>query len=452
MKRVLFVTYAFPPMAAVGGRRIVDFCKYLPEYGWEPVVLTVKGGSNTAWDDTQLDKVAHVKVYRSPIYLPMLPKNGRRPGPKRQYTGAQAEIPSAAVPTQASAIRSMRRAVGSLLRIPDEINFWIPLGLAAGIRAVRKEKVAAVVSSSPPVSGHVLASLLARVRGCPHVVDFRDLWTLNHTYAYRQHTPTSKRVDAALERWVLRKAARIVTASPGFEDQLRLHLSGSLADRLVTITNGFDYDEIDLNREFVPRDSSRMRIVYTGSLYSDFNPVFFLECLAEWMKRSAIDPGTIQVDFYGNCEYDYSDFLAGLGLARTVTFHGFVSHTALPAIVEQADYQLLLLSFKPQHAPVIPAKLFEYLAAPARILALTPRGTTADLIARYEAGEVLSEPDREKMSGIFDRMYRDWRESARRPKKYRYIREIDRKFLAERFAGELDRVTASRLGPGVAAE
>ena len=432
-------------MAAVGGRRIVDFCRYLPKFGWEPVVLTVKGGHNSAWDEAPLQKAPDTIIYRSPIYLPLLQKNTGKPRPKAKYAGVTVETQSEARPEPSSPLRKLRRFAASMVRIPDEINCWIPLGLATGLRAVRREKVSAIVSSSPPASAHILASLMSRISGCPHVVDFRDLWTLNHTYVYRGHPPSVKKLDAALERWVLNRAEGIITASPGFETQMRSHLGGSLADRLVTITNGFDYAEIDRDREIVTSDRTRLRILYTGSLYSDFNPVFFFECLAEWLKDSRIDPATIQVDFYGNSEYDYSDFLGKLGLGQVVVFHGFVPHADLLPIVEQADYLLLLLSFKRQHAPVIPAKLFEYLAAPARILALTPEGTTADLIAKYKAGEVLCEPDRPKMISILDRIYRQWCDTKAASRKYRYIREIDREYLAERLARELNRITESRL-------
>jgi glycosyltransferase involved in cell wall biosynthesis len=430
-------------MAAVGGRRIVDFCKYLPQFGWEPVVLTVKGGTNTSWDEAPLQKAPNTKIYRSPTYEPLLRKNVRRPSPKAKYPGAVAETPVGARSERYSPLRNLRRFVGSALRIPDEMNFWIPLGLFTGLNAVRREKISAIVSSSPPASAHVLASLLSRIGRCPHIVDFRDLWTLNHTYVYRDHPAALKKLDAFLERWVLKRASRIVTASPGFEKQMSSHLAGTLSDRLVTITNGFDYDEVDCNREFAPRDRSRMHILYAGSLYSDFNPVFFLESLAEWIQSSGIDPATIQVDFYGNVEYDYADFLTRLGLNQVVVFHGFVPHADLLPIVEQADYLLLLLSFKNQHAPVIPAKLFEYLASPGRILALTPKGTTADLISKYQAGEILCEPDRQKMTAILDRIYSEWRNTDHTPRKYRYIKEIDRKYLAECLAGELDRITAA---------
>jgi glycosyltransferase involved in cell wall biosynthesis len=405
--------------------------------------LTVKGGTNSAWDDAPLLKAPDTIVYRSPIYVPLLAKSTGKPKPKARYTGVTVEN-QAARSEPASPIRRLRRFAGSLIRIPDEINFWIPLGLVTGLRAIRRENVAAIVSSSPPASGHILASLISRLSGCPHVVDFRDLWTLNHTYVYRGFPPSIKKLDATLERWVLKRAERIVTASPGFEVQMRSHLGGSLADRLVTITNGFDYAEIDREREIVPADRTRMRILYTGSLYSDFNPVFFFECLAEWIKNSKIDPATIAVDFYGNSEYDYSEFLNKLGLGQAVVFHGFVPHAELLPKVEQADYLLLLLSFKNQHAPVIPAKLFEYLASPARIIALTPEGTTADLIAKYRAGEVLCQADRPKMIAMLDGIYNEWRETNGTPRRYRYIREIDREYLAERLAGELDRLTESR--------
>ena len=346
MKRVMFVSYAFPPMAAVGGRRIVDFCKYLPRFGWETVVLTVKGGQNASWDETQLQKIPNTRIYRTPIFEPLMHRGGPSAATRKVYPGETDRARTSQPPERASILRRLKMGMKSLLRIPDEILFWVPMGVWTGLRAIREQDVSVIVSSSPPNSGHVLASLLARLSGRPHIADFRDLWTLNHTYQYRGYSPAMQKYDAIWERQVLKRAARIVTASSGFTRQMSTHLDGSLADRLVTITNGFDYEEVDLDQESPQTDRSKMRFLYTGSLYSDFSPVFFLECLAEWIKRDSIDPATVGVDFYGHCEYDYSDWLAGLGLQDVVIFHGFKPHAELLSTFEQADHVLLLLSFK----------------------------------------------------------------------------------------------------------
>ncbi len=443
MKRVMFVSYAFPPMAAVGGRRIVDFCKYLPRFGWETVVLTIKNGLNASFDEAQLDKIPDTRIYRTSIYEPLLRGNEPSATPSRVYTGETDPSNAGSHSERPSMMRRLKGSVKSVLRIPDENLFWVPMGLPTGLRAIREQNVSVIVSSSPPNSGHVLGSLLGRISGRPHIADFRDLWTLNHTYQYRGYSNAMKKYDAAWERQVLKRAARIVTASPGFTQQMTPHMDGSLADKLVTITNGFDYEDVDLDTELPATDGARMRLLYTGSLYSDFSPVFFLECLAEWIKRDKIDPKTVGVDFYGHCDYDYSEWLAGLGLKDVAIFHGFKPRAELKSAFERADHVLLLLSFKAQHANVIPAKLFEYLASPARLVALAPEGTTSNLIHRHQAGEVLCQPDRGKMIEILDRLYGQWKNQPDTPRKYSYIEDIDRMHLAKRLAVELDGVTAT---------
>ena len=442
MKRVLFVSYVFPPMAAVGGRRVVDFCKYLPRHGWEPVVLTVKGGTNASWDESQLKKIPDTKIYRSATFEPLLKDAAKGARPQKVYRPETGPVNTAMPTERLTPWKKFKKAVRTFLRVPDENNFWVPMGIRTGMKAIRHERIDAIVSSSPPVSAHLLASILSRLSGKPHIADFRDLWTLNHTYQYRGFSERLKRYDAFWERWMLKHAAGVTVATTGFERQMKGHLGGLIADRVSTITNGFDYEEIDSEQEFPPTPGDKFRILYTGSLYSDFNPVFFLESVAQWLEDRGVDSNTIGIDFYGHCEYDYTDWLKSLGLGETVRFHGFRPQAELATAFQQADCLLLLLSFKPQHSNVIPAKLFEYLAAPPPILALAPQGTTADLIGRHEGGVVITEPEKERMFAILDELYQAWQHKPATIRKYRYIRDIDRNHLAGSLAGELDRVTA----------
>ena len=447
-KKILFVSYVFPPMAAVGGHRIVNFCKYLPDFKWIPVVLTVKNGFNFSWDETLLEKIPDTAVYRSIAIEPLArlerweKAKNEKPSPgKRKNT-----VNINDVPRRLSIFARLKRFVRYFLTVPDDAIFWIPLAIIKGLRVIRKEKISVIMSSSPPVSTHILASILSRLTGLPYIADFRDLWTLNHTYQDRGYPKYVKSYDKFWETFSLKRARRIITASPGFSQQMQEHTRDYHGSQIMTITNGFDYDEVDIEQEIFQSNGKTLEFLYTGSLYGDFNPTFFLECLSEWIKRNNIDRNTIRASFYGNHDFDYNHFAEDLGLGDVVFFHGFKARSELLPIYPRADYALLLLGFKEQTRNVIPAKLFDYLASGLKILALSPEGVCVDLVKKYNAGVYLNKPNTESMIGIFDQIYKEWLAEPNRVKKYRYIDEIDRKNLTGRLSELLDGVTIQSGG------
>jgi hypothetical protein len=448
-KKILIVSYVFPPMAAVGGHRIVNFCKYLPGFKWKPVVLTVKNGFNFSWDDTLLKKIPDTAIYRSIAIEPLVRLERWKKVKRGKFSQGKKEDMINDAPPKSSIFKKLKRLLRYFLTIPDDAIFWIPLAIIKGFWVIRKEKISVIMSSSPPVSTHILASILSRLTGLPYIADFRDLWTLNHTYQDRGYPGYIRSYDKFWESFSLKRAKRIITASPGFTRQMQEHTKEYHKNQIVTITNGFDYDEVDLEQELPQSGGKKFEFLYTGSLYGDFNPVFFLECLSEWIKRYNIDRQTVQVSFYGNHDFDYSHFVEDLNLADVVFFHGFKSRSELLSIYPQADYSLLLLGFKEQARNVIPAKLFDYLASGAKILALSPEGVSVELVKKYNAGVYLSKPDKERMISIFMQVYKKWLAEPNRMKKYRYIDEIDRRNLTGRLSELLDDVT-SQSGRGKA--
>ena len=447
MKKVLIVSYVFPPMAAVGGQRVLNFCKFLPRFEWTPVVLTVKKGVNMSWDYSLLDEIGGIKVYRSRSFEPLirhdLKKEQRRGSIKAgPVTGDESK-------RDLTLIRRVIRFIRYFLTVPDFAIFWIPFGVLKGLKAIRKEKISVIVSSSPPVSSHIIASILSRLTGLPHLADFRDLWTLNHVYHENNYPPYIVRYDRFWERFVLKGVDRVVTASPDFTDQMKSNFEEILQNRTATITNGFDYSEVDTGQKNDAVNDGTMRFVYAGSLYSHFNPVFFLECLSEWLKNSDVGENRVRVDFYGNCDFDYTDLIRKLELGNNVYFHGFKSRRTLLPLLCQADCLLLFLGFDRACSGVIPAKLFEYLAAEVPILALAPDGAATDIISGYRAGYAISEPDNNAMKGLIDKLYREWSGKKTISRGFRYIEEIDRINLTGRLAGLLDQLRADGQAEGL---
>jgi glycosyltransferase involved in cell wall biosynthesis len=444
-KTALIVSYVFPPMAAVGGQRVVNFCKFLPHYGWTPVVLTVKNGVNTSWDPAPLKIIPETIIYRALTFEPVLRRE------IAQFTKKEAYIPKAETQSvnsniefKLSLLRRIKRFLRLFLTVPDHAIFWIPFGVLKGLKAIRREKISVIMSSSPPVSAHIVASILSRLTGIPHLLDFRDLWTLNQNYDLRNYPPIFKRYDKFWEQFVLKHASNIMTATPGCTQELEGYLKGSIRGRLVTITNGFDYNEIDLSKEFVAPEKDKFRILYTGSLYSQFNPVFFLEGLSLWINSNPHIEPKVQVDFYGNYDYDYNGYVEKLGLGKVVTFHKYINRRELLPLFTMADYLLLLIGFRPQARSVMPAKMYEYLASGVKILALSPEGPAVEWIKKYDAGVFICEPDQKMMVNLLQTIYDDWLKTPRRPIKYRYIEEIDRAKLTGRLAQLLNETAGLR--------
>ncbi len=434
MKKALVVSYVFPPMAAVGGQRVVGFCKYLPEFGWKPVVLTVKKGVNSSWDYSQLESVREITTYRSISFEPAI---RRAVKDKSKIVYSKAVDSQAASNERLSLARRIKRFVKYLISVPDFAIFWIPFGIVRGLRVIRMEKISVIVSTSPPVSSHIIASILARITGLPHVADFRDLWTLNHVYHENRYPEYVKKYDRFWERFVLRGADWVTTASPGFTGQMKERFNQILGDRVWTITNGFDYGEIARQDKPSVNNDGFMRFLYAGSLYSQFNPVFFLESLADWLKNNMTRK--VRCDFYGDSDYDYSRYAAELGLGDVVFFHRYKSRSELLPMLSRADCLLLFLGFDPSCANVIPAKLFEYMASGRPILALAPRGVTADIISRYEAGYAVTGSDKKTLIKCLDNLY-DRGKTYEMGGELRYIDEFDKKRLTGRLAELLDRV------------
>lgn len=437
LKKVLFVSYVFPPMAAVGSQRVVNFCRFLPDYGWQPVVLTVKKGHNTSWDDSLLKKIPDTIVYRTPIFEPYLWLSSLRGTKKETFSKDVIATKQAETVKKVSILKKIKKYILLFLRVPDEIIFWLPFAVYRGIRVVKKEQISAIISTSPPVTSHICASLIARFTKIPHIIDFRDLWTLNHTYSQRDYPPFFKKYDKWWEKKVLDHGSEIITASPGFTNLLQKNLS--LNKKVKTITNGFDYTEIELNKIFESPAQGKMNIIYTGSIYSDFNPEFFFEALSEWIQENKIDPNSVTVNFYGNCGYDYTAWLKQLQLETLVHFHGFVPREQLFKKMEVANYLLLLLGFKDEYKNVIPAKLFDYLATSTKIIAIAPMGVSVDLIRKYQAGYWQCTPDKTAMKGLLNQLYSEVMQKKCEKKEYRYIQEIDRLYLTKELAQILDK-------------
>jgi glycosyltransferase involved in cell wall biosynthesis len=422
-------------MAAVGGYRVIKFCKFLPEFGWHPTVLTVGKGFNYAYDRRLVEQIDRsVRVYRSGNLEPLTWWDQRSPGVD--------ESPAAVMNSKTGDISTVQRTpisarikayVKKTLSIPDRNNFWIPFGVWTGLKAIRNEKIDLIYSTSPPASAHLIGCLLSRLSGKPLLMDFRDLWTQNEGYQTRQLSPLQAGVDRWLEKRAINRSRAVVSATETFSRMLRENNPSKDPDTVFTITNGVDADDFD-RLELTTGKNEKFNILHLGSMYGNRNPIFCFQILIEWAKTRPEIVGRVQVDFIGNVKA-YEKLASVSPLSEMVKFLGHIPNSLVLPRLWQADLLLLILGFDSGAAGVLPAKLFEYACTGRPILAFVPRGEAQAVLETYDNGSVITSPDINQTIDTLNNRYDNWLASGEsRESKISIPPQFDRRMQAKRLA------------------
>ncbi len=405
-ERILLVTYDFPPGLA-GVRRVVKFARFLPEFGYDPMVLAAQPDEGLPPDHEALAAVEAqgYPVHRTPSLDPYQARRVVRSaagslrsaayrlrslaeqdavvpaGPEAGRPAAPGRAPSAAGRWLAQAGRGLWR----WLPVPDDRIGWVPFACAAGWRILRSQPVRYVLTSSFPNSAHLVGRHLKRRFRIRWVADFRDGWTQNPYFA-RYPTALHRALDGRLERSVLREADAIVTVSEPIADHLRRAGGG---DRVHVIPNGFDPDDF---AGIEPERYDRFTIGYTGTLFMQRSPEVFFTALRALLDDHPGMADNLQVVFRTRFQPEHLKAIDRHNLGGVVRNLGMGTHREALRLQMSADALLVLEGDAPNSEIMLTQKIFEYLAAGKPILAVTPRGALADLVRRTGAGVVVA-PD-----------------------------------------------------------
>lgn len=371
-RKVLMIAHAFPPCHAVGALRAGKFAKYLPELGWQPIVITRE------WEDKGGLEVPPGVQIVSTAYSDRLSlfRRGR-------IRAARESSPQSRQRTTEPARRSRLHKLASfllkeLLAYPDEAIGWRPHALEAGRRVLRSEDIALIFSTSPPATSHVIAAELQRETGLPWVADFRDLWTQNH---YRRHTRLRQAIERRYEVRTLDGAAVLVTVSQPLAEKLRV-LHGTPVD---VITNGFD--EKDYSDD-PPALTPHFSLTYTGQLYAGKrDPSLLFRAVQRLAKAGVIGRTKLSIRFYGPDSEIVRRLARVSGVEDLVSCEGAIPYKAAVRKQRESTALLLLNWDAPKEAGVYTAKVFEYLGARRPILVVPHNdGVVEELMQETGAG------------------------------------------------------------------
>jgi len=382
MPNILIVAYTFPPDFGVGAKRALRIAEHLSRRGWGVRVLTVRPGYYEGFDPTLLRSNPGFEVIRSHALTPKIWARKLRAAIGLKPIGASVPFrETTATAPRTSVLERISRAWDLVFSLPDEWAGWIPPAFVAGWLRTRRADI--ILATGPPFSGTVAATMLARAGGTHLVLDYRDPWT---TFPSRSRWPSWRRkVERALEKRCLSVASLVVTTTKA--------ISGSLtelgATRTAVVPNSFDPE---LMRGVEPTRFSRFTLVYAGNFYGDRSPEPVLRAMEALRESGALPPGGIALRVLGASGPEVSAEARRLGMSSHLEIEDFVPYREALARMKGAD--VLLLVVVTSHAEMVPAKLFEYLAARRFILALAPRDSeAARVLAETDSGVMLDPSD-----------------------------------------------------------
>ena len=432
----------FPPIGGAGVQRSLYFARYLGNFGWLPVVLTVKEVAFPAKDPTLLTGLpAEVEVIRTETFefrrlawhFQRLRNLGRRSAPN--------PAPSAAMPGPIGArSRELFRAIRRWLLVPDDRLLWAPFALVRALAIVRSPGIEAIFATTPCYSSGVIGLLLSRITGLPLVLDLRDPWTRDPYLP--SPTPLHAWLNSKLEGAALGRASKVIVISNQMREVFRGAYPGLPADRFVTITNGFDADELAAAEPV--ETGGKFVIVYLGSLYAHHRSVFGAFCAA-WssLVRRVPDFGkTAELWLAGRCDPEILwelDKWPAVSASRL----GYQPHSEALRRLRSASVLLLLIKdLDPSREVVtIPGKLFEYVATGLPIVMIGPEGDAAELV-RGSGGSVHRESEAEGIAHSILERFLDHRDGRSRPASSAVRSRYERRNLTGLLASQLDSVVS----------
>ena len=381
-RRLLLIAYQFPPVGGAGVQRVTKFVKYLPQFGWQVTVLTVKNPSVPILDESLLRDIPKQTILaRAKTW---------EPGYAIKSLVARANTPSA--PTFRSVIRSsIKNALRSLANgvlQPDPQILWVPDAIRMGRELLSSQTYDAILASGPPFSTFLVGRALSLRCGVPLAVDYRDEWDLANEYMEnRKFGRMASFIQRRQQERVLRSASAVIATTQASAARLKssLERAGSQA-RASCIYNGFDPDDFPAaaNEQATRRSDAPLRVVYVGTLWKLTSMAPFGEALRALSNRLPDLGRRFKLVVAGRRTPEEQQSLDSLQAATgCVEQLAYVEHKDAVALMRSADILLANLADLPGTDRVLPAKAFEYLAVRRPILALTPRGELWSLLQQH---------------------------------------------------------------------
>lgn len=440
MRKILFIAYHFPPSGGGGVQRSLKFVKYLPECGYDPLVLTAKPNNERRWTPT--DQALMDEVPKS------------------------VKVSSVSLPDEVHVPSKLERAARELLGMRSRFGLtWMNEAIEAGTKLVNAEKPELIFVTLSPFEGADAAAEISRRTGIPWVADLRDPWALDEFQLHR--TRWHRSLEKAQMENSLKSAELIIMNTPESARRLAAAFPKLQASKIVSLTNG--YDASDFSGEVAPIDGDKFAIVHSGYFHAESgltergrqfqyrllgrtipgverlprSHYFLLQALEQWLTEDPSIVNDVRIHCVGVLSKSDQALIDQSPAKPLFECSGYLSHTECLRYVRGADLLFLPMHKMPagMKAGIVPGKAYEYMAAGRPILATVPDSDARDFVRSAGTGVVCEPGDVHGMLAALKDQHAKWKAGAERPRwNGEFVRQFERKNLTLKLAEFLDRV------------
>lgn len=421
-KRILFISYYFPPMGGGGVQRILKFLKYWDYTSFNVSVVTIKSSYFYAEDKSLAEEIPpEVSINRTGSLDPF-----RVTHFIRKYLPGRNRKAANIIPESGSFLRKL----SSLVFIPDSRILWLPFAVYKIWRINRQTPVDLMIATMPPFTVGIIAKIAYKFFAIPYLLDFRDAWS-NNPYL-PQVSSLHTLLQKLLERWVLKTARGLTFVNPNLHTYYLAAYPFLNHVQTQMIRNGFDPDDFKVIKpEKLPASSTTLKIGMMGTIYSQGNaPNTLIEAISEVLKDNPQLADRIEIFFVGKWTKAFKAWTSVYNLERQTNWVGYLEHREALKFIRGMDFLTLAIrSGMPGSGNVTPGRIYEYLCLKRPILAFCPlESDLAGLVNDTKSGLVFDYHDKEGLKSTILK----WFENAagiRSQFRFENLEEFNRKKL-----------------------
>ncbi|MBD0825360.1 glycosyltransferase family 4 protein [Aestuariibaculum marinum] len=368
-KKVLIISYYWPPAGGPGVQRWLKFVKYLPEFDIEPIVYVPENSNYPLLDESLLNEVPNnVTILKQPIKEPY--KLAGLFSKKSSKAISKGIIPEQ---RKQSFVEKLMLFVRGNFFIPDARTGWVKPSVKFLSEYIAKEGIKTIITTGPPHSMHLIGLQLKAKLGVKWLADFRDPWTTIGYHKQLKLMSSSAKKHKHLEREVLNSADDVIVTS----FTTKTEFEAITSKPIHVITNGYDYEA---QQEFTM--DSKFSLAHIGSLLSKRNPEVLWRVLRDLRNTSDSFARDFQLNLIGAVSEDVLRSMYKYGLDNCIKNIGYVSHSKAVKYQKQSQLLLLIEIDSEETKCIIPGKLFEYMVSNRPIIALGPKDADVEKIIK----------------------------------------------------------------------
>ncbi|MCX7879496.1 MAG: glycosyltransferase [Ignavibacteria bacterium] len=435
MNQILIIAYYFPPSGGPGVQRVLKYTKYLPEFGWEPVVLTVEKGSFPALDYSLLEEIPeNVKVFRTKIFEPHNLYRKLLGKPKDSAIDVNVIKKDDQKITLKERFAEFFR---STFFIPDARIGWFFFAIKKAKEIIKNFNIKVIYTSSPPYTCSLIGKWIKKKFGIPWIAGFRDPWTGFISAPKRWLVPAL--IDKYLEFSVFNEADLVEVAWEGIAKDALTKYPTLSVEKFIHIPNG--YDPADFPKlEYKPNPV--FTLTYTGSMYGRRNPESLFKALEKLLEKGIIRSEDFVIKLIGRFGDEVKEMINKTKIKKSIQTFTYLPHSESLKHLLSSDALLLIVDESKESEEIVPGKVFEYLGTFKPILAIAPKkGAIAKLLEKTKSGFVAHQSEIDEIGKNFLQIFNLWKSNVKFEPNYEEIKKYSRKEHTKIFSELLFQLT-----------